>query len=66
MAVKKSIEITPYDTPWEIACKMINTEYDYTNILGKEQIVPMLDKDRLYKIGMHLINYCKTEMEADE
>lgn len=66
MAVKKSIKITPYDTPWKIACKMINTEYDYTSILGNKCIEPMLDKETLYKIGMHLVNYCKTEMEASE
>ena len=58
------IEITPYDTPWEIACMLINAEYQYTNILKQDVIDKFFNIDDLRRIGEHLINYCNTEKDS--
>lgn len=63
MATKKSIKITPYDTPWEIACMLINAKHRFTNVLGKEAVPTFFDKEELRRIGEHLINYCNAERE---
>ena len=55
------IEITPYDTPWEIACMFINAEYGYKNILNQDVIGKFFEKEDLRRIGEHLINYCNVE-----
>ena len=61
MEQEAKIEITPYDTPWEIACMLINAEYKYTNILNKDVIGKFFEIEDLRRIGEHLINYCNTE-----
>ena len=61
MEQEAKIEITPYDTPWEIACMLINAEYKYANILGQDVIGKFFENDDLRCIGEHLINYCNTE-----
>ena len=66
MASKKSIKITPYDTPWEVACMLINAEYKHENMLKQEVISPFFDKEDLRRIGEHLIGYCNAEREAIE
>jgi hypothetical protein len=63
MATKKSIKITPYDTPWEIACMLINAKHRFTNVLGQEVVSTFFSKAELRCIGEHLINYCNAEME---
>lgn len=63
METTNTIEITPYDTPWEIACMLINAEYLSTNVLGQEFVSPFFDKMELRRIGEHLINYCNAERE---
>ena len=63
MSTKKSIKITPYDTPWEISCMLINAKYLYTNVLGQENVSTFFNKDELRRIGEHLINYCNAERE---
>lgn len=63
MVTKKSIKITPYDTPWEIACMLINATYQFTNVLGQETVSTFFDKAELRRIGEHLINYCNAERE---
>ena len=63
MATKKSIKITPYDTPWEIACMLINATYQFTNVLGQDVVSPVFNKAELRRIGEHLIGYCNVEME---
>ena len=63
MATKKSIKITPYDTPWEIACMLINAKHRSTNVLGKDVVSTFFDKSELRRIGEHLINYCNAERE---
>ena len=60
---KKSITITPYDTPWEVACMIINAEYKHENIFNQEVISPFFNKNDLRRIGEHLMNYCKAESE---
>ena len=64
METSNAIEITPYDTPWEVACMIINAEYKYENIFNQEVISPFFNKADLRRIGEHLINYCKAESEA--
>ena len=63
MATKKSIKITPYDTPWEIACMIINAKRKFTNVLGQEVVSTFFEKEDLRRIGDHLINYCNAEKE---
>lgn len=55
------IEITTYDTPFEIACMLINAKYKYTNILNQDVIVKFFEIEDLRRIGEHLINYCNTK-----
>ena len=63
MATKKSIKITPYDTPWEIACMLINAKHRFKTNLGEEVVSTFFDKAELRSIGEHLIGYCNAEME---
>lgn len=55
------IEITPYHTPWEIACMLIDAKYKHTNIFNHDVIEKFFENDDLRRIGEHLINYCNTE-----
>ena len=66
MEQEAKIEITPYDTPWEIACMLINAEYQYTNILKQDVIGKFFENDDLRRIGEHLINYCNTKKGGAE
>ena len=66
MATKKSIKITPYDTPWEVACMIINAEYLSKNVLGQEIVLSYFNKADLRRIGEHLLNYCNAEMEESQ
>lgn len=61
---KKSIKITPYDTPWEVACMLINAEYRHSTMLNQEVVSPFFYKEDLRRIGEHLIGYCNAESEA--
>ena len=61
MEQEAQIKITPYDTPWEIACMLINAEYKYTNILNQDVIGKFFEIEDLRRIGEHLINYYNTE-----
>ena len=63
MATKKSIKITPYDTPWEIACMLINAKHRFKTNLGGEVVSTFFDKAELRRIGEHLIGYCNAEMD---
>ena len=63
MDTSNAIEITPYDTPWEIACMLINATYQFTNVLGQETVSTFFDNAELRRIGEHLINYCNAERE---
>ena len=59
------IKITPYDTPWEIACMLINARYEREHFLTKEKYMEsFFDIDDLRRIGEHLINYCNTEKDG--
>lgn len=57
------IEITPYDSPWEIACRIINAEYEHIDIFKQRAKKSFFDLDDLRKIGEHIVNYCNTEEE---
>ena len=63
METSNAIEITPYDTPWEIACMLINAKYRFKTNLGEEVVSTFFDKTELRSIGEHLIGYCNAEME---
>ena len=63
METSNAIEITPYDTPWEIACMLINAKHQFTNVLGREAESTFFDNAELRRIGEHLINYCNVERE---
>ena len=63
METINAIEITPYDTPWEIACMLINAKRQFTNVLGQEVVSTFFDNAELRRIGEHLINYCNAERE---
>ena len=65
MIVEK-IEITKYDTPWEIACMLIDAEYaiyEVTDMFDKKVVDRFFDLEDLLRIGEHLVNYCNTEKE---
>ena len=63
METSNAIEITPYDTPWEIACMLINAKRQFTNVFGQEVVSTFFVKEDLRRIGEHLINYCNAEKE---
>ena len=62
METNNAIEITPYDTPFEIACMLINAKRKFTNV----QEATFFEKEELRRIGEHLINYCNVEREEAE
>ena len=64
MAVQEQIVITPYDTPWEVACMLINAEHKFENLFEQTSVSPFFDKQDLRRIGEHLIGYCNAEREA--
>lgn len=61
------IKITPYDTPWEIACMIINAKYEAETLLTKEKCYrSFFDIEDLKRIGEHLVNYCNAEMKVNQ
>ena len=59
------LKITPYDTPWEIACLLINVEYERTDLFGQTVTDRFFDLEDLRRIGEHIVNYCNTEQKRD-
>jgi hypothetical protein len=59
------IEITPYDTPWEIACLLINARHETTNFLGEKINSKFFSITDLRCIGEHLVNYCNAERRKE-
>lgn len=58
----EDIIISPYDTPWEIACMLINAKRTAkTAITNNEIQVPAFERQELKRLGEHLVNYCRTE-----
>ena len=57
----EEIKITHYETPWEIACRIINAEHEVAAAFGGTCARPFFCVDDLRKIGEHLVNYSKTE-----
>ena len=62
----EELKITPYGTPWEIACMLINAEYERKDILGQTVTENFFDFDDLRRIGEHIVNYCNTEQKEIE
>ena len=60
------LKITPYDTPWEIACLLINAEYEREDIFKQTVTEKFFELDDLRRIGEHIINYCNTEQKEIE
>lgn len=50
------IEITPHDTPWEVACMLINARCIRNGYTER-----FFEIDDLRRIGEHIINYCNAE-----
>ena len=64
--ITDKIEITPYDTPWEVACMLITAEWKCTTVLVGKEKRPFFDLPDLRRIGKHIINYCNTEREGGD
>ncbi len=58
---ESKIEIEKGDSPWEIACLLINAQYLGTSLSGKPLAQDFFEKDELKRIGKHLVNYCEAE-----
>lgn len=58
------IEIDEYDTPWEIACKIINMTYTH-EVLKKTITERAFEPSDIRAIGKHLINYADAEEERE-
>lgn len=63
---KNELKITPYDTPWEIACMLINAQYECNTIFTGKEIRPFFELPDLRRIGEHIVNYCNTEEKEIE
>ena len=55
------IKITSIDTPWEIACKLINAKI----FLGEGVIKPMFESEDIMRIGEHLVYYATVEEQRN-
>ncbi len=64
--IREKIEIDPNDSPWEIACMIIDAECTRTDIFGNTYNRPFFGNEELSRIGKHLINYCNTEQETEK
>lgn len=51
------VKISGSDTPWEIACKLINAK----SFLGEGIIKPMFEMADIKRIGEHLVYYATVE-----
>ncbi len=61
------IKINPTDTPWEIACQLINLTTEVNSLLSPTLItVKVFEVEELRKIGEHLLNYCNVEGGDDK
>ena len=61
--MEEKIIIELSDTPWEVACKIINATYRATNCLNQEVDYKFFDLPDLKRIGEHIVNYCYSEMD---
>ena len=62
----EKIEITPYESPWEVACKIITAQFEDTDLFKNVYVRPFFCLDDLRKIGEHIVNYCNTEQKRSE
>lgn len=56
------IEISEYDTPWEVACKIIGMTATH-EILKRKVTEQVFEPSDIKAIGKHLINYADAELE---
>ncbi len=61
----EEIKITPYETPWEVACMIINAEYETTGILNQKFNRAFFELEDLRRIGEHIVNYCNAEQKRE-
>ena len=59
------LKITPYDTPWEVACMLINAEYEVIDIFNQNIVKKLFEIEDLRRIGEHIVNYCNAEQKRD-
>lgn len=59
------IQIDEYDTPWEVACKLINATRTIT-VFNKEREEEMFRNEDILAIAHHLESYARTEMELEK
>lgn len=59
------ITIDDYDTPWEVACKLIDADREVNTICGKRK-EPMFERQDIQAIGRHLTCYALTEEEREK
>ena len=55
------VKITSSDTPWEIACKLINAK----NFFGEGIIKSMFEMEDIKRIGEHLVYYATVEEQKN-
>ena len=61
MMAQNVVKITSSDTPWEIACKLINAK----NFLGEGIINHMFKIEDIKRIGEHLVYYAMVEEQKN-
>ena len=59
------LKITPHDTPWEVACMLINAKYETKNIFNLDEVDRFFTLEDLRRIGEHIVNYCNIEQKRD-
>lgn len=62
------IEISPYEEPWEVAQKIINAKFEVESLFDNSVKMKrsFFAMDELLRLGMHIVNYCNTEMERSK
>lgn len=64
--LEHEVRIDVLDTPWEIACKLINAKHEGETIFGQKVMHKSFTSEELRKIGEHLVNYCNVEKGDNE
>ena len=59
--MNNEIIISPYETPWEIASKIINAKCEVALLGSQKYLTSAFTFDDLRKIGEHIVNYCNAE-----
>lgn len=59
--ITDEIQINRFFTPWEVACELINAEYETENYFDEKIIKKFFEIEDLRRIGEHIIGYCNAE-----